>query len=101
MVTDRILTDLRDAGWHADRLKRLWLHEANKAANDFIGRTVLGRVPTKREQPDNLQDGAEPSSAGSLIAVSQHSGDLVPGDRGVICSFGAGYSDGSVPLARA
>jgi beta-ketodecanoyl-[acyl-carrier-protein] synthase len=69
--------------------------------NDFIGRKVLGRVPDPAEQPNILQDYANTSSAGSIIAFSKNSADLASGDRGVICSFGAGYSVGSVLVERA
>jgi len=61
---------------------------------------VLGRTPEPGEQPNILQDYANTSSAGSIIAFSQHSGDLSAGDLGLICSFGAGYSVGSVILRR-
>lgn len=101
MVSAHILGHLDDSGWQADGLKRLWLHQANKAMNDFIGRKVLGRVPDAAEQPNILQDYANTSSAGSIIAFSKNSDDLAPGDRGVICSFGAGYSVGSVLVERA
>jgi len=79
----------------------MWLHQANKAMNDFIGRKVLGRVPEVGEQPNILQDYANTSSAGSIIAFSKYSDDLAKGDKGIICSFGAGYSVGSVLLERA
>ncbi|KUF10106.1 beta-ketoacyl-ACP synthase III [Pseudoponticoccus marisrubri] len=101
LVSSHILGHLEAEGWEADALRRLWLHQANKSMNDFIGRKVLGRVPDAHEQPNILQDYANTSSAGSIIAFSQHSDDLVPGDRGVICSFGAGYSVGSVLVTRA
>jgi beta-ketodecanoyl-[acyl-carrier-protein] synthase len=53
------------------------------------------------EQPNILQDYANTSSAGSIIAFSQNSSDLAVGDIGLICSFGAGYSVGSVIVERA
>jgi beta-ketodecanoyl-[acyl-carrier-protein] synthase len=101
MVSAHILGHLGEEGWQADDLHRLWLHQANKTMNDFIGRKVLGREPEEGEQPNILQDYANTSSAGSIIAFSQNSEDLAPGARGVICSFGAGYSVGSVLLRRA
>ncbi|SFD52853.1 beta-ketoacyl-ACP synthase III [Roseivivax sediminis] len=101
LVSAHIAGHLDQAGWTRDDLKRLWLHQANKAMNDFIGKKVLGRTPTAAEQPNILQDYANTSSAGSIIAFAQNSGDLAPGDRGVICSFGAGYSVGSVLVERA
>ena len=100
MVSAHILEHLGEAGWTPDDLCRLWLHQANKAMNDFIGKKVLGRVPQAAEQPNILQDYANTSSAGSIIAFSQNSADLTPGARGVICSFGAGYSVGSVLVER-
>jgi beta-ketodecanoyl-[acyl-carrier-protein] synthase len=84
-----------------DQLRRLWLHQANKTMNDYIGRKVLGRDPEPGEQPNILQDYANTSSAGSIIAFAKHSADLAPGDLGLICSFGAGYSVGSVIVERA
>jgi beta-ketodecanoyl-[acyl-carrier-protein] synthase len=39
---------------------------------------------------------ANTSSAGSIIAFHKHSNDFKAGDRGLICSFGAGYSAGTV-----
>ncbi|MCH2093644.1 MAG: beta-ketoacyl-ACP synthase III [Rhodobacteraceae bacterium] len=101
LVVSHISGHLADSGVGADDLRRLWLHQANKTMNDFIGRKVLGRVPEADEQPNILQDYANTSSAGSIIAFSQYSDDMVPGDKGVICSFGAGYSVGSVLLERA
>lgn len=101
MVSAHILGHLEDAGWQADSLRRLWLHQANKTMNDFIGKKVLGRTPEPGEQPNILQDYANTSSAGSIIAFSKYSDDMQPGDRGVICSFGAGYSVGSVLIERA
>ncbi|WP_375260185.1 beta-ketoacyl-ACP synthase III [Citreimonas sp.] len=101
MVSAHILSNMADEGWQPDDLKRLWLHQANKTMNDFIGRKVLGRVPDASEQPNILQDYANTSSAGSIIAFSQNCEDLAPGDKGVICSFGAGYSVGSVLVERA
>ncbi|WP_333714035.1 beta-ketoacyl-ACP synthase III [Yoonia sp.] len=101
MVSAHIETHLAETGVAADDLKRLWLHQANKTMNDYIGKKVLGRTPEPGEQPNILQDYANTSSAGSIIAFAQHSADMVPGDRGLICSFGAGYSVGSVILERA
>jgi beta-ketodecanoyl-[acyl-carrier-protein] synthase len=100
MVSQHIADHMADEGVTAGDLKRLWLHQANKTMNDFIGRKVLGRAPEPGEQPNILQDYANTSSAGSIIAFAKYSNDLAPGDMGVICSFGAGYSVGSVILER-
>ena len=81
-------------------IKRLWLHQANKSMNDFIGKKVLGRVPEDHEQPNILQDYANTSSAGSIIAFSLYSADMKNDEIGVLCSFGAGYSAGSIILKK-
>ena len=100
MVSQHIADHMGEEGVAADALKRLWLHQANKSMNDFIGRKVLGREPEPGEQPNILQDYANTSSAGSIIAFSKYSNDLQDGDVGLICSFGAGYSVGSVLVQR-
>jgi beta-ketodecanoyl-[acyl-carrier-protein] synthase len=100
LVADHIANHMADVGVEATDLKRLWLHQANKSMNDFIGRKVLGRVPEPGEQPNILQDYANTSSAGSIITFSKYSKDLKDGDTGLICSFGAGYSVGSVLVQR-
>lgn len=101
MVADHILSHLSDMDIAPDKLSRMWLHQANKSMNDFVGRKVLGRAPTPQEQPNILQDYANTSSAGSIIAFSKNSEDMSKGQIGVICSFGAGYSVGSVVVERA
>ncbi|MEO9781581.1 MAG: beta-ketoacyl-ACP synthase III [Sedimentitalea sp.] len=100
MVSEHITNHIAEHGVQANDLKRLWLHQANKSMNDFIGRKVLGRAPEPGEQPNILQDYANTSSAGSIIAFSKYSDDLQDGEHGLICSFGAGYSVGSVLLQR-
>ena len=98
MVAKHIASHMADEGIASADMKRLWLHQANKAMNDFIGKKALGRTPKAGEQPNILQNYANTSSAGSIIAFSQNSDDLGNGDYGLICSFGAGYSVGSVLL---
>ena len=100
LVAKHIGDHMGDEALEADDIKRLWLHQANKTMNDFIGKKVLGREPAPGEQPNILQDYANTSSAGSIIAFSKYSDDMAPGDVGVICSFGAGYSVGSVVVER-
>ncbi|MDG1471979.1 MAG: beta-ketoacyl-ACP synthase III [Ascidiaceihabitans sp.] len=100
MVSTHIADHMSDEGVQASDLKRLWLHQANKSMNEFIGKKVLGRSPEAGEQPNILQDYANTSSAGSIIAFSKYSDDLIDGDVGLICSFGAGYSVGSVIVER-
>ncbi|WP_417249253.1 beta-ketoacyl-ACP synthase III [Celeribacter sp.] len=100
LVSSHIAEHMAREGVVADDLTRLWLHQANKTMNDYIGKKVLGRVPEAGEQPNILQDYANTSSAGSIIAFAQNSEDLAAGSVGLICSFGAGYSVGSVIVER-
>ena len=100
MVSQLIIDHLQEEKIKIEDIKRLWLHQANKSMNDFIGKKILGRVPEAHEQPNILQDYANTSSAGSIIAFSLHSDDMKNGEIGVLCSFGAGYSAGSVILKK-
>ncbi|MCB1843338.1 MAG: beta-ketoacyl-ACP synthase III, partial [Halioglobus sp.] len=79
---------------------RMWLHQANLNMNQLISRRVLGREPTQEEAPIVLDEYANTSSAGSVIAFHKYRQDLASGDLGVLCSFGAGYSIGSVILRK-
>ena len=100
MVAELIVTHLEDEKIQPTSLSRLWLHQANINMNDFISRKVLGRDPNPGEAPIILDTYANTSSAGSIIAFHKNNADLKPGDLGVICSFGAGYSAGSVIVRK-
>jgi len=81
-------------------VRRFWLHQANIAMNQLIGRRLLGHEASADEAPVILDEFANTASAGSIIAFHGHSKELVAGDVGVICSFGAGYSIGSVVVKK-
>ena len=101
MVAEHITKHLEDADLAASNLTRMWLHQANLGMNQMIAKQVLGRVPEPHESPVILDEYANTSSAGCLIAFHLHQQDLVEGDLGMLCSFGAGYSIGSALLRRA
>lgn len=96
LITDH-LTSLELSG---SDLKKMWLHQANRHMNDLIARRVLGFEPSEAQAPIILDRYANTSSAGSIIAFHLHHEDMVEGDIGVICSFGAGYSAGCVVVRR-
>ena len=100
MVSEMIVAHAADLGIDPADLKRLWLHQANINMNDLIGRRVLGRDPTPQENVIILDEFANTSSAGSIIAFHRASGDFASGETGLICSFGAGYSAGTVFVRR-
>jgi beta-ketodecanoyl-[acyl-carrier-protein] synthase len=87
-------------GIAASAVRRFWLHQANLAMNQLVSRRLLGRDATFDEAPVILDEFANTASAGSIIAFHRHRADLKAGDTGIICSFGAGYSIGSVVVRR-
>jgi beta-ketodecanoyl-[acyl-carrier-protein] synthase len=96
LVSQMILDHAHDLGLDTAALKRLWLHQANLNMNELIARKVLGREPSAQESVIILDEFANTSSAGSIIAFHRANADLATGDIGLICSFGAGYSAGTV-----
>jgi len=78
----------------------MWLHQANLGMNQLIAKTVLGRAPEEDEAPVILDEYANTSSAGSVIAFHKFNQDLKEGSLGMLCSFGAGYSIGSAILEK-
>ncbi|HVK98779.1 MAG TPA: beta-ketoacyl-ACP synthase III [Dongiaceae bacterium] len=100
MVAELIASHLSDESIDVAALRRMWLHQANLGMNQLISKKVLGRDAEPAEAPVILNEYANTSSAGSIIAFHKHRQDLKPGEVGVICSFGAGYSAGSVIVKR-
>ena len=96
MVANLIVEHLAANDLSPADLRRMWLHQANLNMNLLIAKRVLGRDVTPDEAPVILDEYANTSSAGSIIAFHKYRDDMAAGDVGVICSFGAGYSVGSV-----
>jgi len=100
MAAEHISAHLNKLGLAPGDVRRFWLHQANLAMNQLIGRKLLGRDATADDAPVILNEFANTASAGSIIAFHRHHDDIKAGDVGVICSFGAGYSIGSAVLRR-
>ncbi|RIV79731.1 beta-ketoacyl-ACP synthase III [Pelagerythrobacter aerophilus] len=100
MVSQMILDEAERLEIDPQGLRRLWLHQANTGMNRLIAHRVLGHEANEDESPTVLDTYGNTSSAGSIIAFHLHSDDLAPGDTGLICSFGAGYSAGTVFVRR-
>ena len=96
MVATMIADHAGDLGLDSAALRRLWLHQANQGMNRLIAQRVLGHEANEDESPTVLDTYGNTSSAGSIIAFHLNNADLGVGDTGVICSFGAGYSAGTV-----
>ncbi|EQM73923.1 beta-ketoacyl-ACP synthase III [Stutzerimonas stutzeri] len=100
MVAELIGAHLQENGIAVEQVKRFWLHQANLNMNHLIVRKLLGRDATPEEAPVILDTYANTSSAGSVIAFHKHQDDLPADSLGVLSSFGAGYSIGSVILRK-
>jgi beta-ketodecanoyl-[acyl-carrier-protein] synthase len=100
MAAEHIENHLSDLGVKVSDLRRWWLHQANINMNLLISKRLLGRDATPDEAPVVLDTFANTASAGSIIAFAKNHTDLLKGDIGVICSFGAGYSIGSLVLKK-
>ncbi|GGU80424.1 beta-ketoacyl-ACP synthase III [Pseudomonas laurentiana] len=100
MVAELIGQHLAENDINVSDIKRFWLHQANLSMNHLIVKKLLGRDATVEEAPVILDRYANTSSAGSVIALHTHQDDLPKGALGVLSSFGAGYSIGSVILRK-
>jgi beta-ketodecanoyl-[acyl-carrier-protein] synthase len=96
MVAQMIVDEADRLSLDPAALRRLWLHQANAGMNRLIAQRVLGHEASEDESPTVLDTYGNTSSAGSIIAFHLNNSDLVAGDTGLICSFGAGYSAGTV-----
>ena len=100
MVAELVAAHLEEAGLNVSDVRRFWLHQANLSMNHLIVKKLLGREATVEEAPVILDTYANTSSAGSVIAFHSYQDDLPSGALGVLSSFGAGYSIGSVILRK-
>jgi beta-ketodecanoyl-[acyl-carrier-protein] synthase len=81
-------------------IKRFWLHQANINMNNMVIKELLGEDVKAESIPTILDRYGNAASAGSIIAFHLYNDDLKKGDIGMICSFGAGYSVGSLVLRK-
>jgi len=100
MAAAHLEAQVTSLGLGVNDIRRWWLHQANLNMNQLITRKLLGTDPSDDVAPIVLDRYANTASAGSIIAFAQHHEDLQSGDRGVICSFGAGYSIGSLLVQK-
>lgn len=100
LVTHFIEEQLTESKLEASDLKRMWLHQANINMNLFAVKKLLGRLPEGDEAPVILDEFANVASSGSVIAFHKYQDDFNTGDKGIICSFGAGYSIGSLIVEK-
>ncbi|MBK7614154.1 MAG: beta-ketoacyl-ACP synthase III [Vitreoscilla sp.] len=99
MAAAHIENHLKTLNFEPTQVRRYWLHQANLGMNQLVLKKLVGREVGDDIAPLILDTYANTASAGSIVSFHEHHGDMVAGDLGVICSFGAGYSIGSV-IAR-
>ena len=80
--------------------QRLWLHQSNINMNKNIAKLVIGREPEFSEIPYVLDQYGNTGASSVIITFNKYNEDLISGDIGVLCSFGAGYTVGSVILQK-
>ncbi len=100
MAADHLAEHIARHDLAAGDIRRWWLHQANINMNTLICKRLLGRDASGDEAPIVLDEYANTASAGSVIAFALHHKDLQAGDHGVLCSFGAGYSIGSLVVKK-
>lgn len=94
-----IQAHLDQLAYTPEQVRRYWLHQANLGMNQLVLKKLVGDASDDRA-PLILDEFANTASAGSVVAFHKHRSDLMRGDVGVICSFGAGYSVGSVVVKK-
>ncbi len=91
---------LADLNIESTQVHRYWLHQANQSMNQLVIKKLVGTEVPDNLAPLILDEFANTASAGSVIAFHRYRGDLTSGEVGVMCSFGAGYSVGSVVMRK-
>ncbi len=83
-----------------NNIKGMYLHQANESMNKLISKYLLGFEADQSLAPIVLDEYANTSSAGSIIAFHKNNENLLKNDLAIICSFGAGYSIGNVIVKK-
>ena len=99
-VSSLIKEHLDECQIPVERIKGMYLHQANENMNKLISKYVLGHEAERGLAPVVLDEYANTSSAGSIIAFHKYSQSLNKNDLAIICSFGAGYSVGNVIVRK-
>ena len=100
MAADHLEAHLQRLQLTPADISRWWLHQANLNMNSLIIKRLLGNEVDANTAPIVLDEFANTASAGSIIAFCLNHEDLRSGDLGMMCSFGAGYSIGSLIVRK-
>ena len=82
-------------------VRRFWLHQANARMNAMILKLAFGREVGHDRAPMVLERLGNTAAAGAIVALKENHEDMAPGELGLICAFGAGYSIGTVFVQKA
>ncbi len=100
LVVDIIKKQLNRLNIDVYHPKRYWLHQANAHMNALILKLLLGKDIEVERMPLVLDRYANTSSAGVMIALHHTADEVLDGEYAVICSFGAGYTIGSIVVRK-
>tara|TARA_B100000965_G_scaffold403403_1_gene431398 strand:+ start:126 stop:1259 length:1134 start_codon:yes stop_codon:yes gene_type:complete len=99
-VSNLIKEHLDECEIPVENIKGMYLHQANENMNKLISKYILGHEAERGLAPVVLDEYANTSSAGSIIAFHKYNKSLDKNDLAIICSFGAGYSVGNVIVRK-
>ncbi len=85
---------LADHGRSVHDIRRFWLHQANARMNAMMLKLAFGHELDQDRAPTVLDRLGNTAAAGAIIAMKENHEDMQPGDLGLLCAFGAGYSIG-------
>ena len=100
LVASLITDQLKSNNIEPSDISKFWLHQANGKMIRLITSKIIGTDdfdPSITPMP--ITEFGNLASVGSLFAFNLNN-DLSSGDKGVICSFGAGYSVCSIILEK-
>ena len=100
MVAEFINNQLKENNLESIDIKKFWLHQANARMVKLIVSKIIGTNDFDSElAPLPIEKFGNLASAGSMFAFNLHN-DLEQGEKGLICSFGAGYSVCSIIVEK-
>lgn len=100
LAFEHMVTHCEKEQLNSQDIKRYWLHQANSHMNELIAKKLLGKQASPEQAPLILDKYANTAACGSIIAFDHHHHHMNVGDLGIICSFGAGYSVGSLLVEK-
>jgi beta-ketodecanoyl-[acyl-carrier-protein] synthase len=100
MVIESVIQWLAKNNLSPEQVKRYWLHQANSNMNRIIAEKLLGKDYDTERAPIVLDEFGNIAAAGVVVAFHRYHSDFKPGEYGVLCSFGAGYSIGCLVVEK-